>query len=906
MKKKNVAALLCASVVLTSCPVNGIMISAEAAENQTEEQQEQTDTKTTSEAEKETGGETENPGADESNGSGNHTESSAGTEAPAQDNQNPSAAPDQTQSGEGSQNAPDQTQGAQNQGTQQNQNQASNEETAEVQKTDASADIQLVISAVSAAMEQTVPDMNSQVMQNFIQASNLFENDQTVFESISSDSPQTASDIVTVRNRIADVIAVDNNVRAQMLASWFIGIHAENVEEQSANEALKLYEQTYDGSHAEAKYAVNISYTDIRTGEKCDPTRETELIFPIPEGYTEMKNPQIFTVIKPTDGSESTIKLLTPEDNGDGNFYLQEAKDIQNLFIADVQTEIRGISLPAQVSVNSGQQTTLQLTTTPDKITESYELEWKSSDTSVAEADQNGKITGKNPGTATITVSVKGNESISASCTVTVVQGANALTKTVSQVLEETGSYIQNLDQNPTLGSEWFVLAQARNGADLNSSYFATYYNHFANYLQENNGVLTSTIKYTEYSKAILTLTAIGKDARNVAGYNLFAPLADFDKTVEQGPNGAIWALLAIDSNPAYSFPVVAAGGNQNSREKLITHLLSVQMPGGGWAMTGSVADSDLTGMALQALAPYYHKAGYENVTTAIDRALDVLANMQNDTGGFSTTGIETVESCAQVLNGLCALGIDPETDPRFIKGGKWMVENLISYHLDNSGFMHVKPGSGNNGGGEAGKVNGIATEQGYYALVAYQRLKNGQTGLYNMSDVTLTEGGKGDGKGTGIVTPTPRPTATPTKKPSQTTTKKKTTKKSTSSGKKTTAKTPGGSGRSLSGGSTGKSLSENKNASSDKKKKSSKGWNFEAEQYVEKEKTKGKTLTTEKKEVAAIEEENTDSHTEEKTTDTKQNGFPSAVWGFIGVCAGVLITKGPEQVSKWRKKKKA
>ena len=73
----------------------------------------------------------------------------------------------------------------------------------------------------------------------------------------------------------------------------------------------------------------------------------------------------------------------------------------------------------------------------------------------------------------------------------------------------------------------------------------------------------------------------------------------------------------------------------------------------------------------MQAPAPYYHKSGYENVTTAIDQALDVLSAMQNDTGGFSTTGgqgpVETGESWAQVLTALCALGIDPETDPRFI-----------------------------------------------------------------------------------------------------------------------------------------------------------------------------------------------------------------------------------------------
>ena len=69
----------------------------------------------------------------------------------------------------------------------------------------------------------------------------------------------------------------------------------------------------------------------------------------------------------------------------------------------------------------------------------------------------------------------------------------------------------------------------------------------------------------------------------------------------------------------------------------------------------GSNADSDVTGMTLQALAPYYHKAGYENVTAAIDRGLARLSEMQNDSGGYSTMGVETEESCAQSLL-LCAV----------------------------------------------------------------------------------------------------------------------------------------------------------------------------------------------------------------------------------------------------------
>ena len=35
-----------------------------------------------------------------------------------------------------------------------------------------------------------------------------------------------------------------------------------------------------------------------------------------------------------------------------------------------------------------------------------------------------------------------------------------------------------------------------------------------------------------------------------------------------------------------------------------------------------------------------------------------------------------------------------------------------------------------------------MATEQGYYALASYYRFLNGQTSLYDMSDVTVQTGG--------------------------------------------------------------------------------------------------------------------------------------------------------------------
>ena len=865
MNKQRVAAVLCASMVLTASPVNGLALTVEASENEAESNTESSGE--TRENETEEPEVTENPVSPEENQKEVSSSDKEGEE---------------TDSGEKEENSPKQEENTDSDGD-------ATEETDSSESTrDVAEDIQFIKAAVDAALAAEVLDMDSQTVKDFITASNLYENDQDVFLATPED---VASGIVTVRNRLMDVIGTDNKVIAQ-LDNWYIRLHAGEIEQKDTEETQKLYQKENPGSQPDIKYAINISYEDIRTGEACNPTQYTALLFPMPEDYKKMKNPQIFTI-----SEDNKITVLKPEDNGDGNFYLEEAKNINNIYIAEVATTVQGISLKSKANINTGQKTILKVTTTPENITESYELVWKSSNTSVASVDPKGQVTGKKQGSATITVSLKGNDRIHASCKVTVIQGAAALKKSASKVLSETGSYVKQIDKKPTVGSEWFVLAQARSGANLNSSYFSTYYNHFANYLKENKGILTNTIKYTEYSKAILSLTAAGKDARDVGGYNLFSYISDFDKTVEQGPNGAIWALLALDSNPAYSFPKVKKGGNQNSREKLIKHLLSVEVSGGGWTMNGNKADSDLTGMALQALAPYYHKR--EDVTKAVDRALAALSKMQNSTGGFSTGGIETVESCAQVITGLCALGIDPEKDPRFIKGGKWTVENLISYHINNSGFMHVKAGSGNNGGGEAGKVNGIATEQGYYALVAYQRMKNGQTSLYDMSDVKVKKGGKGDGKGTGLATPTP--------KPSNNNNSSENGKKQNNSSK------PGGQGKSLSGGSKGKTVSNNKNdkknsdspKSKNKKKKKS-GWGFTAKPYEDddKNKTTGKTL--EKTNVQGEEEGTTgEGSYEESQAETRNSGLPAAVWGFIGVCVGVLVTKGPEQIGRRRKKKK-
>ena len=266
-------------------------------------------------------------------------------------------------------------------------------------------------------------------------------------------------------------------------------------------------------------------------------------------------------------------------------------------------------------------------------------------------------------------------------------------------------------------GSEWLVIALARSGRDVPDSY----YDSVVKAVQSAKGQLSDK-KSTEYARTILALTAIGKEPADVGGYDLLAGLADMDDVTYQGINGAIFALLALDSGK-YDVPAAAEGGTQTTRDGLVAYILAQQLSDGGWALSGTSADPDVTAMALQALAPY--RTGDETVDAAVDKGVQLLSDMQLADGGYSSWGTLNSESCAQVLIALAALGIDPVSDSRFVKNGLTVLDALLAYAVS-GGFRHTVDG----------EADAIATEQALCALAAYARLLDGKTALYDMTDV--------------------------------------------------------------------------------------------------------------------------------------------------------------------------
>lgn len=315
--------------------------------------------------------------------------------------------------------------------------------------------------------------------------------------------------------------------------------------------------------------------------------------------------------------------------------------------------------------------------------------------------------------------------------------GAFAAERGAEEALNRAAAHVYSAVPSPqvaSIGGEWAVIGLARSGYDVPQSYWDGYYETVVNYVAERKGVLHEK-KYTEYSRVVLALTAIGADPTDVAGYNLLTPLGDFDKTVWQGINGLIWALIALDSGD-YEMPVNETAATQATRQMYVEEILSKQMPDGGWSLSGQGgADADVTAMALQALAPYQDQS---KVKTAVERGLVGLSNLQGSDGGYSSGSAANAESVAQVVIALCTLSVDLN-DIRFVKNGYTALDNLLSYQQENGGFRHTGSGGGN---------TQMAGEQALCALAAVNRAAAGKSALYEMNDVTICLSGQQSGTG--------------------------------------------------------------------------------------------------------------------------------------------------------------
>lgn len=255
--------------------------------------------------------------------------------------------------------------------------------------------------------------------------------------------------------------------------------------------------------------------------------------------------------------------------------------------------------------------------------------------------------------------------------------------------------------------SDWQVIGISRHGDAIPSSYLDS----LGSKIDTGKGTLDYT---TDYERTVLALLSVGEDPTNFKGYNLVEKIYNSKDMGNQGINAYIFGLIALDAGK-FDVPNNALW----TRDKLIKAILDNRTADKGWDYAGDKADPDMTGMALTALAPYKDRA---DVKSAVDEAIKKLSSIQKENGSFASWGTENSESLSQVIIALCANGIDPTSDERFIKNGKSPLDALLEYRTEDGGFSHTR-GTG---------YNAMGTEQAMEAFQAYIMFKEGKGSIYS------------------------------------------------------------------------------------------------------------------------------------------------------------------------------
>lgn len=296
---------------------------------------------------------------------------------------------------------------------------------------------------------------------------------------------------------------------------------------------------------------------------------------------------------------------------------------------------------------------------------------------------------------------------------------------------------------------DWYPIALSRLGVNDDYTAYRAVLRAQVEERYRQSGLL-SAAKATEWHRIALAAlasggdpTAFGKtaDGRTI---NLIADgVYDRGKTASlgrQGINGWIWGLLAIDSM-RYAVPE----GANTTRDDILLKILSLQLADGGFALRGASADPDVTAMAVQAFAPYYNsekKYTYtqsvtntqvtKTVRTVVDEALACLSDLQSETGDFGSWGTQNTESTCQVMIALCCLGIDPLTDPRFIKNGHTLFDGMMRYQMPDGGFAHAFAYDAQRPDAKPKQSDTMAGEQTLLAMAALLRQRAGKRTLYD------------------------------------------------------------------------------------------------------------------------------------------------------------------------------
>lgn len=270
----------------------------------------------------------------------------------------------------------------------------------------------------------------------------------------------------------------------------------------------------------------------------------------------------------------------------------------------------------------------------------------------------------------------------------------NNLTKVIDDVCNQLMEEIPNPTAQ-SAGGDLMILALKKSGADIPDSYYTNYYDNIRALVKRSGGVLSDT-KYTEYERVSIGVNAIGKDPRDIEGYDITTYIDDYDKVLDQGINAAWYALISKN----------VVGFNLQNESRYVDHIknsiLTKEYDGTGL--------SDYLSIGLQALSFYDDDPEIKKI---ISDGIDTLSEYQLSDGSLGNC-----ESTAMCIIALSMNGVDCISDERFIKDGNTLWDGLMVYYLGDGQFCHTN---------DIKEKNLLATEQALMSLDSLRLYKLGE-----------------------------------------------------------------------------------------------------------------------------------------------------------------------------------
>lgn len=291
-----------------------------------------------------------------------------------------------------------------------------------------------------------------------------------------------------------------------------------------------------------------------------------------------------------------------------------------------------------------------------------------------------------------------------------------APSKTFSEMenSEKCDALIENITRAYTeTTDEWFVLdlmlkdKYAGNGPSLST-------NAKSAYLKSTVDKLALGRAYTsELAKAVVIMNSLGIDPTSLTSSEnrTFSTVSMLISAEHSDQYSAPWELLALSQFESLTDEKI---------KSLISVMLSAQNKDGVWGYEWNgvfYEDIDTAAAIITSLAPYYTNKNseyYTLVKDAIDKALAYISTSQQNDGNIGE--YTNANTSAMTLIALLALGIDVDTDERFIKNGNSLIDGLLSFAAEDGLYFTYY-----------GAPNELATEQSFRALIAYKAFKNGE-----------------------------------------------------------------------------------------------------------------------------------------------------------------------------------